>query len=70
MNPLIKKLEERLPQVEHDLAEAKRLCDAPSVIKLTRLRNNTSILLALLKAEKDKRLGDAEIGLTVSLHEK
>lgn len=70
MNALLKKLEERLPQTEHELSEAKRLCDAPTVIKLTRLRNNTIILLAFLRAEKEKRLGDAEIGLTVSLHER
>lgn len=69
MNPLIKELELSIPTTEHSLAEAKRLCDAPAVIKFARLLRNESTLLGLLRAKKAKRLGEAEMEFRLTLPE-
>ena len=67
MNPLIAKLEQSVPETQHALDEAKRMSDVVGVLKLTRRLRNQRVLLALLKAHKDKRLDDADVELTVSV---
>lgn len=69
MNPRIEKLKLQIPETEQSLAEAKRLSDAVTVMKLTRLLRNQKVYLTLLQADKAKRLGDVEIDMTAVLPE-
>ncbi len=69
MNALITKLDLEMATTTRELDDAVKYSDAGAVLRLSELKRNQEVLMGLLKAWKQKKLGLARLVMTVFMVE-